>query len=116
MTRTIYKTIWFLLFFSVVFSLTDTLTLSDTLATLTTGQNGSVEATSYNSDGSMLLTAALRTITLWNRSAGGNFQRGQIITVPDGIGCASFDNSGLKIAAGTGGSFTYVYRLNPTSK
>jgi hypothetical protein len=96
--------------------LSENLVLSQSLDSLANGQQGSVQALTFNSDGSMLLTVVNRVITLWQPTTAGTFSKGQIITAPDILTSAQFDNSGLKIAAGATGSFTHIWRLNPTTK
>jgi|JI6StandDraft_1071083.scaffolds.fasta_scaffold07561_4 hypothetical protein len=97
-------------------SLSENLVLSQSLESLTGGQQGRVESTDYNGDGSMLLTAVNRLITLWTRNGAGTYIKGQQITAPDSLTAVTFDNSGLKIAGGAAGSITHIWRMNPQTQ
>jgi hypothetical protein len=116
MIKTFCNIVCLLFLISGTMCLSENLFLTQSLDSLTNGQQGSVQALAFNNDGSMLLTVVSRVVTLWQLSANSTFSKVQIITAPDILTSARFDNSGLKIAGGATGSLTHIWRFNPSTK
>lgn len=90
-----------------------TLTFFQNISSLPPSTDGQVESIDYSSDGVRLLTSPGRNILLWNRNDNGLYSQGQVISTSDEVQSVKFSHSGSKIAAGSKGSTTFVYKFNP---
>lgn len=107
-----YRVALVLLAVMLASTLPDGVQFQEVVNSLPQNQTGRVSAVNYNGDGSSLLSLTNGVITLWTRSASGNYVVSQTFNPQEAVQTARLSIDGSKIAAGGSQSRIYLWSRN----